>query len=48
MLSMSNNNSMSYNDQGGAAEPATEAGLETTPTTSAGAGFGLFSTDYKK
>ncbi|KAK1176512.1 AP-3 complex subunit beta-1-like [Acipenser oxyrinchus oxyrinchus] len=48
MLSMSNNNSMSYNDQGGAAEPATEAGLESTPTTSAGAGFGLFSTDYKK
>ncbi|XP_041826100.1 AP-3 complex subunit beta-1 isoform X2 [Melanotaenia boesemani] len=37
-----------YNDQGGA-EAAVEAGQETTPTTSStGAAFGLFSTDFKK
>lgn len=37
-----------YNDQGGA-EAAVEAGQESTPTTSSsGAAFGLFSTDFKK
>ncbi|XP_008323919.1 AP-3 complex subunit beta-1 isoform X2 [Cynoglossus semilaevis] len=37
-----------YNDQGGA-DTAVEAGQESTPTTSsAGAAFGLFSTDFKK
>ena len=38
-----------YNDQGGA-ETAVEAGQESTPTSSntAGAAFGLFSTDFKK
>uniref|UniRef100_A0A3P9JSP4 Clathrin/coatomer adaptor adaptin-like N-terminal domain-containing protein n=1 Tax=Oryzias latipes TaxID=8090 RepID=A0A3P9JSP4_ORYLA len=37
-----------YNDQTGA-ETAVEAGQETTPTTSSsGAAFGLFSTDFKK
>ncbi|CAG5867695.1 unnamed protein product [Menidia menidia] len=37
-----------YNDQGGA-EAAVEAGQETTPTSSStGAAFGLFSTDFKK
>uniref|UniRef100_A0A3B3TGH1 AP-3 complex subunit beta n=1 Tax=Paramormyrops kingsleyae TaxID=1676925 RepID=A0A3B3TGH1_9TELE len=37
-----------YNDQGGA-EPAVEAGQETTPTSSsAGVGSGLFSSDFKK
>ncbi|XP_013876457.1 AP-3 complex subunit beta-2 isoform X3 [Austrofundulus limnaeus] len=37
-----------YNDQG-AAEAAVEAGQETTPTSSSsGAAFGLFSTDFKK
>ncbi|XP_041815818.1 AP-3 complex subunit beta-1 [Chelmon rostratus] len=37
-----------YNDQGGA-EAAVEAGQESTPTSSsAGAAFGLFSTDFKK
>ncbi|XP_048874604.1 AP-3 complex subunit beta-1 [Brienomyrus brachyistius] len=46
MLSMSANNL--YNDQGGA-EPAVEAGQETTPTSSsAGVGSGLFSSDFKK
>ncbi|XP_028980845.1 AP-3 complex subunit beta-1 isoform X2 [Esox lucius] len=46
MLSMSTNNS-SYNDQGGA-DSAVEIGQETTPTSNSGAGFGLFSTDFKK
>ncbi|XP_070706572.1 AP-3 complex subunit beta-1 isoform X2 [Pempheris klunzingeri] len=37
-----------YNDQGGA-EAAVEAGQESTPTSSStGAAFGLFSTDFKK
>ncbi|XP_071378649.1 AP-3 complex subunit beta-1 isoform X2 [Centroberyx affinis] len=45
MLSMSTNTL--YNDQGGA-EAAVEVGQESTPTSSAGAGFGLFSTDFKK
>ncbi|XP_068190320.1 AP-3 complex subunit beta-1 isoform X2 [Antennarius striatus] len=39
---------VSYNDQGGA-EAAVEAGMESTPTSSStGAAFGLFSTDFKK
>ncbi|KAJ7988575.1 hypothetical protein DPEC_G00324980 [Dallia pectoralis] len=46
MLSMSTNN-LSYNDQGGA-DSSLEIGQETTPTTNTGAGFGLFSTDFKK
>uniref|UniRef100_A0A4W5MIB0 AP-3 complex subunit beta n=1 Tax=Hucho hucho TaxID=62062 RepID=A0A4W5MIB0_9TELE len=48
MLSMSTNN-LSYNDQGGS-DSAVEVGQETTPTSSsnAGAGFGLFSTNFKK
>uniref|UniRef100_A0A4W5K3D1 AP-3 complex subunit beta n=1 Tax=Hucho hucho TaxID=62062 RepID=A0A4W5K3D1_9TELE len=47
MLSMSTNN-LSYNDQGGT-DSAVEVGQETTPTSSnAGAGFGLFSVDFKK
>jgi hypothetical protein len=47
MLSMSTNN-VSYNDQGGS-DSAVEVGQETTPTSSnAGAGFGLFSTNFKK
>ncbi|MBN3322735.1 AP3B1 protein, partial [Atractosteus spatula] len=46
MLSMSTNN-LSYNDQGGA-ESAVEAGQETTPTSSAGMGLGLFSSDFKR
>ncbi|KAM4720362.1 AP-3 complex subunit beta-1 isoform 2-T2 [Anableps anableps] len=38
-----------YNDQQGGAEAAVEAGQETTPTSSStGAAFGLFSTDFKK
>ncbi|XP_071757812.1 AP-3 complex subunit beta-1 [Centroberyx gerrardi] len=45
MLSMSTNTL--YNDQGGA-EAAVEVGQESTPTSSTGAGFGLFSTDFKK
>ncbi|XP_023678826.1 AP-3 complex subunit beta-1 isoform X2 [Paramormyrops kingsleyae] len=46
MMNMSANNL--YNDQGGA-EPAVEAGQETTPTSSsAGVGSGLFSSDFKK
>uniref|UniRef100_A0A673XLD2 AP-3 complex subunit beta n=1 Tax=Salmo trutta TaxID=8032 RepID=A0A673XLD2_SALTR len=44
---MSTNN-LSYNDQGGS-DSAVEVGQETTPTSSnAGAGFGLFSTNFKK
>ncbi|KAM3600313.1 uncharacterized protein V6R79_021416 [Siganus canaliculatus] len=40
--------SVLYNDQGGA-EAAVEAGQESTPTSSStGASFGLFSTDFKK
>lgn len=35
-----------YNDQGGGAETAVEAGQESTAT--AGAGFGFFSADFKK
>lgn len=47
MLSMSTNN-LSYSDQGGT-DSAVEVGQETTPTSSnAGAGFGLFSVDFKK
>ncbi|XP_061119141.1 AP-3 complex subunit beta-1 [Conger conger] len=51
MLSMSTN-SLSYNDQGGA-DSAVEVGQETTPTsstnvTASSAGFGLFSSDFKK
>ncbi|XP_041706585.1 AP-3 complex subunit beta-1 [Coregonus clupeaformis] len=46
MLNMSTNN-LSYNDQGGS-DSAVEVGQETTPTTNAGAGFGLFSTNFKK
>ncbi|TNM92171.1 hypothetical protein fugu_019183 [Takifugu bimaculatus] len=39
---------VSYNDQGGA-EAAVEAAQESTPTSSStGAAFGLFSTDFKK
>ncbi|XP_071219701.1 AP-3 complex subunit beta-1-like isoform X1 [Salvelinus alpinus] len=45
MLSMSTNN-LSYNDQGGS-DSAVEVGQETTPTSS-NAGFGLFSTNFKK
>jgi hypothetical protein len=46
MLNMSTN--ASYNDQGGA-EAAVEVCTEGTSTTSGtGAGFGLFSTDFKK
>ncbi|XP_008421638.1 AP-3 complex subunit beta-1 isoform X4 [Poecilia reticulata] len=38
-----------YNDQQGGAEAAVEAGQETTATSSSGgAAFGLFSTDFKK
>uniref|UniRef100_A0A667XFF8 AP-3 complex subunit beta n=1 Tax=Myripristis murdjan TaxID=586833 RepID=A0A667XFF8_9TELE len=45
-LSMSTNTL--YNDQGGA-EAAVEVGQESTPTSSGtAAGFGLFSTDFKK
>ncbi|XP_076141033.1 AP-3 complex subunit beta-1 [Alosa pseudoharengus] len=44
---MSTNN-LSYNDQGGP-DSAVEVGQETTPTSSTtGAAFGLFSTDFKK
>uniref|UniRef100_A0A8C7HR77 AP-3 complex subunit beta n=1 Tax=Oncorhynchus kisutch TaxID=8019 RepID=A0A8C7HR77_ONCKI len=44
---MSTNN-LSYSDQGGT-DSAVEVGQETTPTSSnAGAGFGLFSVDFKK
>ncbi|KAL0965330.1 hypothetical protein UPYG_G00279840 [Umbra pygmaea] len=46
MLSMSTNN-LSYNDQGGA-DSAVEVGQESTLTTSAGSGFGIFSADFKK
>ncbi|XP_067114478.1 AP-3 complex subunit beta-1 [Osmerus mordax] len=45
MLSMSTNN-LSYNDQGGA-EAGVEAGMDTSSSTP-GAGFGLFSSDFKK
>uniref|UniRef100_A0A3P9Q1T4 AP-3 complex subunit beta n=1 Tax=Poecilia reticulata TaxID=8081 RepID=A0A3P9Q1T4_POERE len=46
----STSNSFSlYNDQQGGAEAAVEAGQETTATSSSGgAAFGLFSTDFKK
>ncbi|XP_051906538.1 AP-3 complex subunit beta-1 isoform X2 [Hippocampus zosterae] len=37
-----------YNDQGGGAETAVEAGQESTATAGAGAAFGLFSADFKK
>ncbi|XP_037548106.1 AP-3 complex subunit beta-1 [Nematolebias whitei] len=38
-----------YSEQGGAAEAAVEAGQENTPTSSSsGAAFGLFSSDFKK
>uniref|UniRef100_A0A8C9TXX8 AP-3 complex subunit beta n=1 Tax=Scleropages formosus TaxID=113540 RepID=A0A8C9TXX8_SCLFO len=45
---MSTNN-LSYNEQGGGAEPAVELGQESTPTASGStAAAGLFSTDFKK
>ncbi|XP_051533063.1 AP-3 complex subunit beta-1-like isoform X2 [Myxocyprinus asiaticus] len=48
MLGMSAN-SVSYNDQGGSVESGVDAAQESIPTTiSTGAGFGLFSTDFKK
>ncbi|XP_051537075.1 AP-3 complex subunit beta-1 [Myxocyprinus asiaticus] len=48
MLGMSAN-SVSYNDQGGSVESGLDAAQESIPTTlNTGAGFGLFSTDFKK
>ncbi|XP_018592328.1 AP-3 complex subunit beta-1 isoform X2 [Scleropages formosus] len=49
MLSSMSTNNLSYNEQGGGAEPAVELGQESTPTASGStAAAGLFSTDFKK